>query len=429
MDLNKTLGNISLYNVKQYVRKAQNAVLNLSEMEAKVREATNNEPWGTSSSRMAEIARGTFNYRDRQEICGMIFKRYTEKSDHEWRQIYKALTLEEYLIKHGSESFVDDATANIELVKMLRSFHYIDMKGVDQGINIRNRAKELSNLLSDESRIRQERKKAKENAKKFGGVSSNSYTGGSSRYGNYSSNNGSYDEDEGYGNRVFGDGGVFGERYEEQRPAGNTKFEEYEVETPSSNRRTSKPSVGTSNVNATSKSSQSAPVVDLFSFDNPEPTAASSNGHTAAADDDDDDDFDDFQTANTVSQSNNATSNSGNLSDILSSAYSQPAQSQIIHQQQQQQQQPRQQQQQFQSFSNQQSVAAKPAPKEDLFSSLLSSAKSKPMNSNKPSTPNPAPKSTTSNTDDLFGGFSSPSQTQQKPQQSGSSGVVDLLDL
>lgn len=424
MDLNKTLGNISLYNVKQYVRKAQNAVLNLSEMEAKVREATNNEPWGASSTRMAEIARGTFNYRDRQEICGMIFKRYTEKSDHEWRQIYKALQLEEYLIKHGSESFVDDARTNIELVKMLRSFHYIDMKGVDQGINIRNRAKELSNLLNDESRIRQERKKAKENAKKYGGVSSNSYAGGTSRYGNYSSNNGSYDDDEGYANRVFGDGGVFGERYEEQRPAGNAKFEEYEVETSSSNRRTSKPSVGTSNVNATSKSSQSAPV-DLFSFDNPEPAAAASNGN-APVEDDDDDDFDDFQTANTAGQSNTANSNSGNLSDLLSNAYSQPAQPQIIQQQQSQQQ------QQFQSFSNQQPVAAvssKPAPKEDLFGSLLTSAKAKPMISYKPSTSKPATTSSNSNSDDLFGGFSSQPQTQQKPQQSASSGVVDLLDL
>ena len=37
------------------------AVMNYTEMEAKVREATNNEPWGASSSLMQEIANGTFN--------------------------------------------------------------------------------------------------------------------------------------------------------------------------------------------------------------------------------------------------------------------------------------------------------------------------------------------------------------------------------
>lgn len=37
------------------------AVMNFTEMEAKVREATNNEPWGTSSTQMQEIASATFN--------------------------------------------------------------------------------------------------------------------------------------------------------------------------------------------------------------------------------------------------------------------------------------------------------------------------------------------------------------------------------
>jgi epsin len=47
----------------------------------------------------------------------------------------QALTLLEYLVKHGSERVVDDARAHISTIKMLRSFHYIDEKGKDQGIN------------------------------------------------------------------------------------------------------------------------------------------------------------------------------------------------------------------------------------------------------------------------------------------------------
>lgn len=40
--------NLSLYDVKAGIRKVQASVMNYSEYEVKVREATNNEPWGTS---------------------------------------------------------------------------------------------------------------------------------------------------------------------------------------------------------------------------------------------------------------------------------------------------------------------------------------------------------------------------------------------
>lgn len=170
MSIENNLSKMSLYDAKKYFRKAQNVVFNYTEMEAKVREATNNEPWGASSTLMEQIAQGTYNYREREEILGMIFRRFTEKTASEWRQIYKALQLLEYLIKHGSERFIDDTRANLSLIKMLESFHYVDSQGRDQGINVRNRAKELVILLNDDNQIRSERKKARETAKKYKGV-------------------------------------------------------------------------------------------------------------------------------------------------------------------------------------------------------------------------------------------------------------------
>jgi ENTH domain len=47
----------------------------------------------------------------------------------------QALQLLEYLVKHGSERVVDDARSHVSTLKMLRSFHYIDEKGKDQGVN------------------------------------------------------------------------------------------------------------------------------------------------------------------------------------------------------------------------------------------------------------------------------------------------------
>ena len=89
------------------------------------------------------------------EIMPCIYSQFMEKEARQWRQIYKAsrrsgaasvlslivgnlsqaLQLLEYLVKHGSERVVDDARSHISTLKMLRSFHYIDEKGKDQGIN------------------------------------------------------------------------------------------------------------------------------------------------------------------------------------------------------------------------------------------------------------------------------------------------------
>lgn len=44
-----------------HVYSSKNVVLNYTEMEAKVHDATNNEAWGASSTVMQEIAQATFN--------------------------------------------------------------------------------------------------------------------------------------------------------------------------------------------------------------------------------------------------------------------------------------------------------------------------------------------------------------------------------
>lgn len=170
MSLEGAISKLSLYDAKRYFRKAQNVVFNYTDIEAKVREATNNEPWGASSSLMSSIAHATYNHKERAEIMGMIFNRLFDKSAREWRQIYKALQLLEYLIKNGCESFIDDARLHLRTICMLESFQYIDSQGRDQGVNVRNRAKAVGRLLDDDILIRAERKKARQNSEKYKGI-------------------------------------------------------------------------------------------------------------------------------------------------------------------------------------------------------------------------------------------------------------------
>ncbi|KAJ4357120.1 Epsin-3, clathrin recruitment and traffic between the Golgi and endosome [Ascochyta clinopodiicola] len=320
MDFNSLkdqVSNLTLYDLKAGFRKAQNAVMNFTEMEAKVREATNNEPWGASSTLMQEIANGTFNYQLLNEIMPMIYKRFTEKASEEWRQIYKALQLLEFLIKNGSERVIDDARSHVSLLKMLRQFHFIDQNGKDQGINVRNRAKELADLLGDVDRIRTERKKARSNRNKFGGVEGGmgmsggfSGSGGGSRYGGFGSEQAEYG---GHTGGVYGDGGGFGGQdpsfnETQQRRERFDEYDEYdEGETVSSPPRRKEPAASSARREAKKaeppKPKAPEPVPDLLAWDDePAPVASSSGKQPAAAapnhlGDDDDDDFDDFQSA------------------------------------------------------------------------------------------------------------------------------------
>lgn len=254
------------------------------------------------------------------EIMPMIYKRFTEKAAEEWRQIYKALQLMEFLVKNGSERVIDDARSHLSLLKMLRQFHYIDQNGKDQGLNVRNRSKELTDLLSDVDRIRAERKKARGTRNKYRGVEGGaglgmSVSGSSSRYGGFSS-----EDAGGYGSRtagVYGDGGGFGgeSQMEIEGPEdrstsrGREQFEEYDefegggAQTTPARRKadSSKSTRGTPKKSAAEPPKPKEPEVDLFDFgdDDPPamPTMSSSNGKAPAALPADDDDFDDFQAA------------------------------------------------------------------------------------------------------------------------------------
>ncbi|KAK3620892.1 Epsin-3, clathrin recruitment and traffic between the Golgi and endosome [Elasticomyces elasticus] len=323
-DLNaikEQVAGLSLYDIKAGVRKVQNAVMNYTETESKVREATNNEPWGASSSLMQEIANATFNYQQLNEIMPMIYKRFTEKSAEEWRQIYKALQLMEFLVKNGSERVIDDARTHLSLLKMLRQFHYIDMNGKDQGINVRNRSKELTDLLSDVEKIRSERKKARATRNKYsgheGGTGAGLGSSGSGRYGGFGSETGGSSEHTGgYGastRGVYGDGGGFGgeshDDYDEGgRRGGAERFDEYDegdahVVTPARRKADAAPAARRTPKKQPPKPKE--PEEDLFEFGDDPP--APSNGSSAmpsilsppssSALTADEDDFDDFQSA------------------------------------------------------------------------------------------------------------------------------------
>lgn len=148
--------------------------MNYTEVEVKVREATNDEAWGPHGTLMQEIAQYTLTYEHYSEVMGMLWKRMFQENKENWRIAYKSLLLLTYLLKNGSEKCVTSAREHLYDLRSLETFAYVDENGKDQGINVRIKVKEIIELVQDDERIREERKKAKKNREKFSGYSTSS---------------------------------------------------------------------------------------------------------------------------------------------------------------------------------------------------------------------------------------------------------------
>ncbi|KAI9144053.1 hypothetical protein BKA69DRAFT_906860 [Paraphysoderma sedebokerense] len=138
------------------MRQMKNIAKGYTDIEQKVREATSNDPWGPNSTLMAEIADATYSPHEFLLIMKMIDKRMNDHGKN-WRHVFKALTLLDYIIHMGSEQVVNYTKENLYIIKTLKEFQFIDEEGKDQGQNVRQKAKDMTALLSDEARLRDER--------------------------------------------------------------------------------------------------------------------------------------------------------------------------------------------------------------------------------------------------------------------------------
>lgn len=196
--------------VREFKREV-NKVLKVPEIEQKVLDATSNEPWGPHGTVMGDIAQATRNYNDYQMIMAILWKRIND-TGRNWRHVYKALTLLEFLVAHGSERVIDDLREHAYQLSTLADFQYIDSSGKDQGLNVRKKSVSLVALVNDKEKIREARQKATENRDKYRGVSS---TGGMYKPSSYHSTGGSYGGDR-YEEDSFGNNSRYGGREDDR---------------------------------------------------------------------------------------------------------------------------------------------------------------------------------------------------------------------
>lgn len=138
---------------------------------------------------MHEVARDTFDVERFHVVTRLMWEGMENQRPAAWRIVFKALTLLEFLVKNGAERCVDDARNHGHVLRALGQFNYYEGT-IDRGLGVREKSKQIMEILGDDERIREERQKARKLRQKFGsgGAVASSTTGGQNAgYGNQES--------------------------------------------------------------------------------------------------------------------------------------------------------------------------------------------------------------------------------------------------
>lgn len=109
---------INLYTFLTLCR--TNVVMNYTEIEGKVREATNDEPWGPTGPLMQELAHATFTYEHFPEVMSMLWRRMLQDNKTNWRRTYKVQKISS---RDPAISFVIITGCNTSFALLSAKFH------------------------------------------------------------------------------------------------------------------------------------------------------------------------------------------------------------------------------------------------------------------------------------------------------------------
>lgn len=188
--------------------------------------------WGASTTLLNEIASETMDYEKFNIVMNIVWGSF-DTDGKSWKQIFKSLTLLDFLIKNGSERIIEACRDKLYKIRSFQDYNFYEGT-IDKGSGVRERAKQLVELLSSNEMIRSEREKARALRNKFVGIDSRNAGGGyggsgSDYYGgsggggggggsSYGGSNGRYGGDS-YSSSGGGGSRYGGGAYDSERPA------------------------------------------------------------------------------------------------------------------------------------------------------------------------------------------------------------------
>jgi epsin len=96
-----------------------------------LKEATSNENWNISNSKLQVLADHTYNWDDYNIIMKHLWAKVACKPK-DWRRIFKALNCMDYLVKNGAPRVVQDIKDELYKIREFQTFSYQD-NGQERG--------------------------------------------------------------------------------------------------------------------------------------------------------------------------------------------------------------------------------------------------------------------------------------------------------
>lgn len=112
-----------------------------SELNKILAEATNNDNWNISNSKLQVLADHTYDYNDYTLIMKHLWSKLTLKPK-EWRKIFKALHAIDFLLKNGAPRIVQDLRDDLYKIRSLQDIDY-QVEGKDKCSGIREKSKQI----------------------------------------------------------------------------------------------------------------------------------------------------------------------------------------------------------------------------------------------------------------------------------------------
>ena len=109
-----------------------------------MKEATSNENWNVSNSKLQVLADHTYNWEDYNYIMKHLWQILAKKPKH-WRRIFKALNTMDYLVKNGAPRVVQDIKDELYKVRGFSKFSYQE-GGQEHGVGGKSKKRPLSDL-------------------------------------------------------------------------------------------------------------------------------------------------------------------------------------------------------------------------------------------------------------------------------------------
>lgn len=139
-----------------------------SELDGQLKEAMSKESWGAPNSLLQDIAIASEDDADRLVILQAVWKTL-ECKDKEWRRVLKALALIEVILKRGCPRIIEDIKQDQWRIQKWQDTRIME-DGKDVASGIREKCKNIIELLGNPAELNKQRQKNHEMYEKFQGV-------------------------------------------------------------------------------------------------------------------------------------------------------------------------------------------------------------------------------------------------------------------